>query len=71
MAQIDLSQLISWAFQGLLGFFLLLGVQTLRKLSESVETLNERVATIIEKTSWHEKELYRLDGRVSDLEKAG
>ena len=71
MAEIDLSQLISWAFQGLMGFFLVLGVQTLRKLSDSVEILNERVATIIEKISWHEKEIYRLGGRVSDLEKAG
>lgn len=64
----DYKELVSWAFQGLLAMGSMLIVQALKDIKISVMLLNERVATVIEKTSWHEKELEKHDGRIRQLE---
>lgn len=61
-------QFVTWSLQAILGLGVMLVVQSLRKLQESVQMLNERVATVLEKTSWHEKQLERHDQRLAHLE---
>ncbi len=59
---------LSWGFTGLISGILIYGVKVLQDIKSSVEQLNERMATIIEKTQWHEKEMERLNSRISVIE---
>lgn len=59
---------LSWGFTGLISSILIYGVKVLQDIKSSVEQLNERMATIIEKTQWHEKEMERLNSRISVIE---
>jgi hypothetical protein len=61
-------EFVQWCFYGLISGALIYGVNTLKSLKESVDTLNISVGRIVEKTQWHEKELERLHDRVKDLE---
>lgn len=67
-----MDKIIEWAFQGVMTSCLIYGVSAIseraRELKASIDELNASVARIIEKMSWHEKELERLDDRVKDLE---
>ena len=64
----DYTHFVEWAFFGLVGGSAVYGVSILAHLKLSIDTLNERVATIIEKTAWHERELRRQDERIQKLE---
>lgn len=55
----DFAKFIEWSFYGVVSGACVYGVSILAKLNESVKTLNEHVAVIIEKTAWHEKWLER------------
>lgn len=59
---------MSWAFTGLLSGILIYGVKVLQEIKNSVDELNSRMATIIEKTAWHEKEMEKMSARISSLE---
>lgn len=59
---------LSWGFTGLISGILIYGVKVLQDIKSSVEQLNERMATIIEKTQWHEKEMERLNHRITAIE---
>jgi hypothetical protein len=61
-------EFLSWGFTGLISGILIYGVKVLQDIKSSVEQLNERMATIIEKTQWHEKEMERLNNRISAIE---
>ena len=61
-------QFLSWGFTGLISGILIYGVKVLQDIKSSVEELNQRMATIIEKTQWHEKEMERLNSRMSVIE---
>lgn len=61
-------EFLSWGFTGLISGILIYGVKVLQDIKSSVEELNERMATIIEKTSWHEKEMERLNGKIEMIE---
>lgn len=65
----EFNNFVEWVFYALLSGAVIYGVGILKGLKNAVETLNVSVATIIEKTSWHEKELERLDKRIRDLER--
>jgi hypothetical protein len=62
------SEFLTWGFTGLISGILIYGVKVLQDIKSSVEQLNERMATIIEKTQWHEKEMERLNSRISVIE---
>lgn len=62
------SEFLTWGFTGLISGILIYGVKVLQDIKSSVEQLNERMATIIEKTSWHEKEMERLNGKIEMIE---
>lgn len=62
-------EFLSWGFTGLISGILIYGVKVLQDIKASVEELNERMATIIEKTSWHEKEMEKINGRIDNMER--
>lgn len=43
-------------------------VTSLKDISASIGTLNERVAVVIERVSWQDSELKRQDARIQRLE---
>lgn len=59
---------VEWVFYGIVGGACVYGVAILSHLKTSIDNLNLQVATIIEKSNWFQKELDRLDGRVTKLE---
>jgi hypothetical protein len=65
----DFNQFVQWAFYGLLSGAVIVAVNILKHLSESVDKLNERVAIIIEKVSLHEKRLDKHEEKIEELEK--
>lgn len=64
----EFSNFLTWGFTGLLSGILVYAVKVLTDIKLSVEELNERMATIIEKTFWHEKEMEKMSNRIVLLE---
>lgn len=64
----EFSNFLTWGFTGLLSGILVYAVKVLTDIKRSVEELNERMATIIEKTFWHEKEMEKMSNRIVLLE---
>lgn len=60
---------VEWCFYGVLGGASVYAVSILGSMKDSIDKLNEKIAVIIEKTQWHEKELERHNYRISNLEK--
>lgn len=56
-----------WMLMGLLTC----GIYILWNMKSSVDTLNVAVATIIEKSVWHEKQISQHDDRIRLLETKG
>lgn len=52
-----------WAFLGLLTA----GLYILWDMKKSVENLNEKVATVIERSMWHEKIINRHEDQINAL----
>jgi predicted nuclease with TOPRIM domain len=42
--------------------------ESTEKLQETLQELNKNVAGLLEKTDWHERELGRIDSRLTRLE---
>lgn len=71
----DINQIITWAFEGMItggAVYAASAVKDIKKtfgkVQVSIETLNQNVAVIIEKTTWHEKTLEKHDERLRELE---
>lgn len=62
------SEFLTWGFTGLISGILIYGVKVLQDIKSSVDELNERMATIIEKTAWHEREMEKMSNRIVSLE---
>lgn len=74
--QLDANQIISWVIQGgfgviaSIGLYLFKGVKSeIAKMRETTEKLNTQVAIVIERTTWHAKEIEKHERRLSSLEK--
>lgn len=65
----NFSNFIEWAFQGLIAGAVVYGVNALSKLRDSIEELNSKIATILEKNIWHERALEDHDDRIRVLER--
>jgi hypothetical protein len=57
-----------WSFYGLISVIAIYVANTLSKLTDSVQDLNIKFASMLEKSAWHERELVDLGGRVTKLE---
>lgn len=64
----DLAQIILSSFGALISGSIIYGVKEVGKMRESVELLNIKMATIIERTETHEKQIDGHDERIRDLE---
>lgn len=66
--EIHWGDFIDWILKGVLGGICAYGVHILGAMKKSIDDLNVKVGTIIERTDWHTKEIDRLDSRVTRLE---
>jgi hypothetical protein len=64
----EFKDFIEWAFPALIAGAVIYGVDLLRQLKNSIDALNVNVGTLVERSAWHEKELEKLDARLSKLE---
>jgi hypothetical protein len=60
-------QFVEWVFYALIGGVSLQVAGKLGKLTESITALNEKIAVVIEKTAWHEKQLEKHDAEIEAL----
>lgn len=60
--------LIDWIMKAILGGIFSYAVHILSEMKNSIESLNEKVAKVIERTEWHSKELEKLDYRMTRIE---
>lgn len=67
--KMQFSEFMQYLFYSLLSFCAVYVTGTLSKLRESIDSLNAHIATLLEKTSWHEKQIERHDEKISNIEK--
>lgn len=60
----NFTQFIEWVFYGVIGFAAFRMVGILDQLQASVESLNVKIAVIIERSDNHEKRIERLEEKV-------
>lgn len=65
----EYSNFVQWAFFGLLGYGFMKISSVLSDLTKSVERLNEKLAGLLEKSAWHERNINELHDRVRVIEK--
>ena len=72
---IEFKDFINWAFMALLAGCVMYAVEAVKDLNNAVQTNNEHIATLIERTSWHgqkfishEKRLDKHELRLQSLE---
>ena len=63
----DFAKFVEWAFYGIVGGCSVYGVNVLAQLKDSVSSLNEKMAAIIERTTNHEKRLDKHDEQIENL----
>ena len=68
---LEYSQIVTWVFYAMATVIGGGVLNILRKLTSSVEELNIKMAVLIEKTAYHEKELEKHDNRIGALENRG
>lgn len=65
----DFQKFVEYCFYGVASGAAFYGISVLAHLKKSIDSLNERVAVLLEKGNWYERELEKLDERISALEK--
>ena len=68
LADPHFSQFVSWGFYGLLSFVGWMGVSRLGSLDDSIRTLNEQIAVIINRVDTHEKRLDRHEEKIEQIQ---
>lgn len=69
MTPTDWQNFVDWALKGLIGGVIMYAVHILGRVRMSIESLNKKVATLVERSGWHNKEIDRLHSRLARLEK--
>lgn len=64
----DWPNYFDWVIKALIGAVCAYGVHILDQMRRSIDTLNESMAKIVERTEWHTKEIEKLDERVQRVE---
>lgn len=65
----DFNEFSGWVTKGMLGGAAVYAISVLSGLKNSVDNLAEKLATVIEKTSWHERTIAKHDDRIDRVEK--
>jgi len=60
----EFTKFVEWVFYGVVGGCAVYMVQILSGLKESVDDLNIKMATIIEKTTNHERRIEKLEDKI-------
>lgn len=69
MEQLTFAYFVQWGFYGLLLYFAYDIKTTIKNMGTSVESLNLKVAVVIEQTENHKELLDRHDERIYNLER--
>lgn len=64
----EFSQFIQWAFYGFISFGAYSAIKILGELKDNVSLLNEKLAVVLEKTAWHEKQIMDHGDRLKTVE---
>jgi hypothetical protein len=64
----DFADFVTWFFYGVLGGGVVYGVRMLADMRDSMVSLNIKLAQVVEKTTWHEKEIRKHERRLLRLE---
>lgn len=62
------AEFADWAIKATLGGICFYGVNILSQMKNSIDGLNDKVSTIIERTEWHSRDIEKLDKRVTRVE---
>lgn len=62
-------EFIDWTFKAIISGGLIIGVNIINRLTTSVESLNVKIAVLIERTENHAKVIEKHDERISEIEK--
>ena len=65
--RLSFEKYIEWMFYGLMSGVAIYAVRFLSHLSASIDELNLKMGTIIERTTWHEKWLERHDEEINKM----
>ena len=63
----DFALFIDWAFKAIIGGVLYVGLGSFRRMTDSVEALNVKIAVLIERTENHSKAIEKHDERISEI----
>lgn len=61
-------QIADWIIKGLIGFFLVQGVEFMKKTETGLADLSVKLAVIVEKVANQDKMLEKFDKRITDME---
>lgn len=61
-------QIADWIIKGLIGFFLVQGVEFMKKTETGLADLSVKLAVIVEKVANQDKMLERMDKRITEVE---
>ncbi len=64
----QLRSIADWIIKGLVGFFLVQGVEFMKKTETGLQDLSVKLAVIVEKVSNQDKMLERHEKRIMELE---
>ena len=64
----QLRQIADWIIKGLVGFFLIQGVEFMKKTETGLADLSLKLAVIVEKVSNQDRMLEKQDSRIKQLE---
>lgn len=66
---LSLKDFINWAFLALLSMCVVYAVDAVKQLNATVQVNNNHISTLIERTSWHDKEIKRNEANLKDMSK--
>lgn len=66
--KVEFPTFVDWALKGFIGLCVVQGVRILSGMKISIDELNNKMATIMERTNWHSKDIDRLEKRITRLE---
>jgi hypothetical protein len=64
----EYQRFIEWIFYGVISGVAVHGVRVLAKMGESIDSLNAKMAVVLERQDWHGRELEKQDNRITRLE---